>query len=43
MQATTQYHTHISSKHRWFELNLKEVWQYREYVLNLKKEKIEWI
>ena len=22
---TQQYHTHISSKHRWFDLNLKEV------------------
>lgn len=22
-------HTHISSKHRWFDYNLKELWQYR--------------
>ena len=28
-----QYHTHISSKRRWFELNLNEVWQYRDLIL----------
>ncbi|MBO7253351.1 MAG: ABC transporter permease [Oscillospiraceae bacterium] len=28
-----QYHTHISSKHRWMELNLKEVWQYRDLIM----------
>ncbi len=27
-----QYHTHISSKHKLFELNLKEVWQYRDLI-----------
>lgn len=26
------YHTHISSKHRWFDLNLREVWQYRDLI-----------
>ena len=26
------YHTHITSKRRWFELNLKEVWQYRDLI-----------
>lgn len=26
------YHTHISARHRWFELNLKEVWQYRDLI-----------
>ena len=26
------YHTHISSQHHWFELNLKEVWQYRDLI-----------
>ena len=26
------YHTHISSRHRWFDLNLKEVWQYRDLI-----------
>lgn len=27
------YHTHISSKHKWFELNLKEVWRYRDLIM----------
>ena len=26
------YHTHISSKHRLLDLNLKEVWQYRDLI-----------
>ena len=28
-----KYHIHISSRHRWFDLNLKEVWQYRDLIL----------
>ncbi len=34
MANTSQqlYHTHISSKHRWFKLNLKEVWRYRDLI-----------
>ena len=34
MSKTTQtlYHTHISSKHSWFDLNLKEVWRYRDLI-----------
>lgn len=27
-----QYHTHITSDKRWFELNLREVWQYRDLI-----------
>lgn len=27
-----QYHTHISAKRSWFDLNLKEVWQYRDLI-----------
>ena len=30
--AKQQYYTHITSKRRWFELNLKEVWQYRDLI-----------
>ena len=30
--STQKYHTHISSKHRWLNLNLKEVWQYRDLI-----------
>lgn len=32
-----QYYTHISSKHRWFDLNLKEVWQYRDLIVLFTK------
>ena len=27
-----QYHTHISSKRSWHEINIKEVWQYRDLI-----------
>lgn len=27
-----QYHAHITSKHKWFDLKLKEVWQYRDLI-----------
>ena len=27
-----KYHTHITSKHRWFDLNLREVWQYKDLI-----------
>lgn len=33
MTMMNQYHTHISSKHRWFDLNLKEVWRYRDLIV----------
>ena len=32
MAENSMYHTHISSKHRLLELNLKEVWQYRDLI-----------
>lgn len=32
MATNNKYHTHISSQHRWLELNLKEVWQYRDLI-----------
>ena len=31
------YHTHISSKHRMLDLNLKEVWQYRDLIFLFTK------
>ena len=31
------YHTHISSKHRWLDLNLKEVWRYRDLIFLFTK------
>lgn len=36
-QAKPVYHTHISSKHKWFDLNLKEVWRYRDLILLFTK------
>lgn len=27
-----KYHTHISSNHKWFDLKLKEVWQYKDLI-----------
>ena len=27
-----QYHTHISAERHWFDLNLREVWQYRDLI-----------
>ena len=32
-----QHHTHITSKRRWFELNLKEVWVYRDLIMLFTK------
>jgi lipopolysaccharide transport system permease protein len=34
---STHYHTHISSHKKWFELNLKEVWQYRDLIVLFTK------
>lgn len=31
-KSTNQYHTHISSKHRMLDLNLREVWRYRDLI-----------
>lgn len=33
----TKYHTHLSSKHKLFSLNLKEVWQYRDLIVLFTK------
>ena len=30
--ADNHYHTHISSNHNWMNLNLKEVWRYRDLI-----------
>ena len=32
-----KYHTYISSKKRWYKLNLKEVWQYRDLIVLFTK------
>ena len=35
--TTNQYHTHISSKHKLFSLNLKEVWRYKDLIMLFTK------
>ena len=37
INGATKYHTHITSKHRLLDLNLKEVWQYRDLILLFTK------
>ncbi len=32
MSEKNQYHTHITAKRSWFDLNLREVWQYRDLI-----------
>lgn len=34
---SSQHHTHITSKHRIFDLNLREVWKYRDLILLFTK------
>lgn len=34
---TEKYHTHITSERKWFELNLKEVWQYKDLIFLFTK------
>ena len=35
--ANQQYHIHITSHRPWYELNLKEVWRYRDLIVLLTK------
>ena len=35
--STQNYHTHISSRHNMLDLNLKEVWKYRDLIVLLTK------
>ena len=35
--STEKYHTHITSERKWFELNLKEVWQYKDLIVLFAK------
>ncbi len=32
MEQTHKYHTHLEKKTGWFDINLKEVWQYRDLI-----------
>ncbi len=36
-QPSIQYHTHITSKHKLFNLNLKEVWRYKDLIVLFTK------
>lgn len=37
MEKLPKYHTHITSERKWFELNLKEVWQYKDLIVLFTK------
>ena len=37
LEAPQNYTTYISSERKWFDLNLKEVWQYRDLILLFTK------
>jgi len=34
--SQSNYHIHITSEHRWLNLNLKEVWRYRDLIYLFK-------
>lgn len=37
MNQKTKYHTVITGEHKWFDLKLKEVWQYRDLIVLFTK------
>ncbi len=37
----TKYHIHITSDKKWFELNLREVWQYRDLIILFTKRSFQ--
>ena len=37
MAEVNQYHAHITSKHKLFSLNLKEVWRYKDLIVLFTK------
>lgn len=38
-QTTKQYHTHLKAKNGWFDINLGELWQYRDLIWLFAKRK----
>lgn len=36
-----QYHTHITAERRWFDLNLKEVWRYKDLIVLFTKRSFQ--
>ena len=41
MAFNNNYHTHITSKHKLFELNLREVWKYRDLIVLFTKRSFQ--
>lgn len=35
--TSTKYYTEITGEHKWFDLKLKEVWQYRDLIVLFTK------
>lgn len=35
--STKLYHTHISARHKWYDVNLNEIWQYRDLIILLTR------
>ena len=36
-ELQSAHHTHITSRHKWYELNLREVWNYRDLIVLFTK------
>lgn len=41
MQQETKYYTEITGEHKWFDLKLKEVWQYRDLIVLFTKRNFQ--
>lgn len=41
MQQETKYYTEITGERKWFDLNLKEVWQYRDLIILFTKRSFQ--
>ncbi len=39
-RTTKQYHTHLKAKSGWFDINLKELWQYKDLIWLFAKRKL---
>ena len=39
MENSVKFYTHISSKKSWFNLNLREVWRYRDLIFLFYEKK----
>lgn len=41
IESYNQYHTHITSKHKVFDLDLKELWQYKDLIVMFTKRSFQ--